>query len=141
MVRQTAILAGLLAALAVPVAAAETHTVYDCTFVLRGSGGEQSTLVLAIDPEGRAFTYEDVPGADRPKRVPVMVRKDGADHYFVTYTFNLPHPDTGTVRIDARARIPKGGGSARISLQGRGYTKGPTGNGTCTIERDVRLPY
>jgi hypothetical protein len=140
MVRQTAILTGRLAALAIPVAAAEGYTVHDCTFALRGTGGEQSRLVIAIDAEGRSVTDEAVRGAERPKRVPVKLRKDRADHCVVTHTFNTPHPDTGTVRVDARARMPRDGGSARISPQGRGDTKGPSGDGTCKLERNVRLP-
>jgi hypothetical protein len=121
--------------------AAETFTVYVCDFVIRGSGGEKSKLVIATDSSNRSFTYENKPGSDKPVRIPVSARKGGPDQVIYSYAVDVPNVDGQTGRFDIQARIPAGGGQARVSMRGRGYVGTTTGDGTCTLERNVRLPY
>lgn len=130
----------VMAASLATASAAETYSLYSCTFLVRGSGGEMSEIFIGVDAGGKAFTYEKRPGSEELVRVPVRVNKNGPNHLLYTYSFDQPHADGQTDRVDARARIPTEGGKSRVSLRGRGYVGQATGDGVCKLERNVRLP-
>jgi hypothetical protein len=122
-------------------AAAETYSsVYGCEFVIRGDGGQKTGVIIAIDAQGKAYTFDRGDTGDEVKRFPVSVRRLGSDSYIFTYTFNSPNADRGLIRIDAQMRVPKAGGASRISITGRGFYGNPTGQGTCKLQRNVKLP-
>lgn len=135
------IVTAIAASVTASAALAQTYTVYECAFVIRGTGGEQTNMLIALDKSGGAFTYDTPPGAENPVRMPVTARNDGPGHVIYTYTFNMPHADTGTVRVDLQARIPREGGKSRMSMRGRGYSGRPSGDGTCTMKKNMQLPY
>jgi hypothetical protein len=127
-------------ALAASGAAAQTFTAYDCTFVIRGWGGETTELLFALDGAGGAFTYDVAPGTDRTVRVPAKLRKLGGGSLLFAYSFNLRNVDGRTARMTLQVRTPEGGGASRVNISAQGYTGNPAGNGTCAMKRNVRLP-
>jgi hypothetical protein len=120
-------------------ATAQTYSVYDCRFIMRGSGGEPTDLLFAVDTGGRAFTFDTKPGSDRPVLVPVSMRKSGKDQLIFAYSFDAPNVER-RLTLDMLVRVPVAGGASRISLTGRGFSGNPTGKGTCTFNQNVRLP-
>jgi hypothetical protein len=119
---------------------AETFAACACNFVIRGFGGDVSRVAILIDTSGKAFTVDRDEKTDQPKLLPVKARRSGPDNMIYTYSFSQPHPDTGTLRVDAQIRIPKAGGASRISMAARGYSGNPVGQGKCNLERNVKFP-
>lgn len=120
-------------------AGAQTYDVYDCAFLVRGFGGEEIRLPIAVDADGKAYTFDTKPGSDRPVRVPVSSRADGPGHFIFKYSFNVQNNAIGTARVDLQARVPRAGGASRISVSARRFSDKPTGEGTCPLRKDVRL--
>lgn len=132
-------LVGAVAALcfALPVAA-ESFTVYSCSYLLTGGGDDPMRLLFASDSAGKTFLYDTPPGSTTPERIPVTIRPAGANESIFMFALSLPNVETGRVHVTFQARVPNAGGPSRLRLDARGFRGESKGTGSCTVERDVR---
>ena len=131
----------VLAMLPALPAVAESFSIYQCSFLIKGFADEPFDLILVTDEAGQTFTYDLKSGADRPERIPVKVRPAGADASIFLFALSVPNVNTGLVYLTIQARVPKEGGPSRLSMKARRFRDVPSGSGTCTLGKASRAPY